>query len=947
MSNLFNSFSSVSTLTDATVFPVVQNGQTRKATGQDLKNYIGSIPGASGAGTAGATGATGPAGLDGATGAAGATGPAGATGLTGATGAAGGTTSTDRLINGALEVILENNGTITTPLLIPTAFTATLNPAHFVGDLTLTSEPWQYEVQFQVNPNGEVVSMIDSNQAWPTNPGYTGGNEFEYTEADHGIPDFVFTFTLTSIADLGIIGFGGNIAVTPPPEYPSTLSSLGAVKLTASTSSWVFGTDGNLTLPQNGDILDSNGQSVFTTQVNTATTTTLGTVIVGHNLAITTAGTLSAITSIVGDVAPANPVEGDQWWDSELGRSFTYFDGLWIETSPNLGAVGPTGATGAGATGATGPTGATGLQGGTGATGELGATGATGYQGTTGATGPQGISLVLIGSTDTVTTATVGIGEVGQGWINTTDGDVYFWNTLTTLWENIGPIVGPQGGPGPLGATGMSGSTGATGPAGDVGATGPQGATGLMPDLTTVTTHIIPSQDLTYNLGSTSSRWHSLYVGTGSVYIGDLRLSNNDGKLSASNITEESSYLTLIGGAGSPRQAQITLSGGSFFGQDMDAQLSIAVTQGNQPAQWDFNKDGSMVLPLVGSRILKTKGSTSTGFGSIVDLTNSLVNDHKTLSLSSTGTILLPNGSVILDLDDLPLTGYSYEFETDANGNNYTDGDNGQNYINISLTAEQANNIAANNGVDIEVVFADGTIKPVDNGISIITEGSMTYYRFNFLENLYEDFPIKIRTIDYQVNTGSGGVSLITNNKELKLSSVGTLTAPGHLLPDADLAYDLGSTSSQWRSIYVGTGTIFIGGVALGVNQDNYVTVDGNPIITVNTSGNITVQGDIAIGTVIISDTAPDPSNGVQWFNTQEARTYVAYNEQWVDASPTVLAPPDTNPTLESVTFNDATTQTTAWTGIVSYRNLTDVPEPFTMPAFVGGGGANTWLTAD
>jgi hypothetical protein len=96
---------------------------------------------------------------------------------------------------------------------------------------------------------------------------------------------------------------------------------------------------------------------------------------------------------------------------------------------------------------------------------------------------------------------------------------------------------------------------------------------------------------------------------------------------------------------------------------------------------------------------------------------------------------------------------------------------------------------------------------------------------------------------------------------------------------------------------------------------------------------------------VVAEETAP--STGILWFNTSEARMYIKYNEQWVDASPTVLAPPDTNPTLESVTFNDATVQTTAWTGTVSYRNITEVPEPFTMPTFVGGGGANTWLTAD
>jgi hypothetical protein len=124
----------------------------------------------------------------------------------------------------------------------------------------------------------------------------------------------------------------------------------------------------------------------------------------------------------------------------------------------------------------------------------------------------------------------------------------------------------------------------------------------------------------------------------------------------------------------------------------------------------------------------------------------------------------------------------------------------------------------------------------------------------------------------------------------------GNFTAPGHLLPEIDLTYDLGSTSSQWRSIYVGTGTIFIGGVALGVNQDNYVTVDGNPIITVNTAGNITIQGDNILTPVTVSAFAPDASvtDGNLWFNNLDGRTYVSYNGQWLDASPTVVPNPGT-----------------------------------------------------
>lgn len=133
-----------------------------------------------------------------------------------------------------------------------------------------------------------------------------------------------------------------------------------------------------------------------------------------------------------------------------------------------------------------------------------------------------------------------------------------------------------------------------------------------------------------------------------------------------------------------------------------------------------------------------------------------------------------------------------------------------------------------------------------------------------------------------------------SNNTEMVSMSTASVNVTAHMIPSADLTYDLGSTTTQWRSIYVGTGTIFIGGVALGVNQDNYVTVDGNPIITINTAGNLTIQGDVNIGTVTVSSTAPTATTGTQWFDTVEGRTYVATGGVWLDASPTQIPSPET-----------------------------------------------------
>jgi len=85
-----------------------------------------------------------------------------------------------------------------------------------------------------------------------------------------------------------------------------------------------------------------------------------------------------------------------------------------------------------------------------------------------------------------------------------------------------------------------------------------------------------------------------------------------------------------------------------------------------------------------------------------------------------------------------------------------------------------------------------------------------------------------------------------------------------HILPGPNLTYDLGSTSSQWRSLYVGTSTIYLGGTALSIAGGS-LTVDGSPVagggtattstlvndsytVSLSTTGNLTLPG-IMIGT--------------------------------------------------------------------------------------------------
>ena len=157
-----------------------------------------------------------------------------------------------------------NIGTVNTPLLLPTSFTAVLDDAHMVNPVGFASpDPWwEYGVEFQVNPNGTVQTLMDD-PVRLTNPGYVDGYTFRFTEADHGIPDFVFDITLTTVTNVRPAGWTAGVAVTQPPVYPATFASTGAIKLKASSSSWIFTTDGKIQLPTSGDIVDSFGNSVI------------------------------------------------------------------------------------------------------------------------------------------------------------------------------------------------------------------------------------------------------------------------------------------------------------------------------------------------------------------------------------------------------------------------------------------------------------------------------------------------------------------------------------------------------------------------------------------------------------------------------------------------------------------------------------------------------------
>ena len=122
----------------------------------------------------------------------------------------------------------------------------------------------------------------------------------------------------------------------------------------------------------------------------------------------------------VSDTAPISPNIGDLWFNSSLGRLFSYYDSTWVEIS---GAMGPTGPT-----------------------------------------GPDRLSV-----SDTAPASP----SAGNLWFNSANTKLYSY--YDSYWIEISGDVGP---------TGAMGSTGPTGPAGPTGASGVAGALNDLADVT-------------------------------------------------------------------------------------------------------------------------------------------------------------------------------------------------------------------------------------------------------------------------------------------------------------------------------------------------------------------------------------------------------------------------------------------------------------------------------
>jgi len=354
-------------------------------------------------------------------------------------------------------------------------------------------------------------------------------------------------------------------------------------------------------------------------------------------------------------------------------------------------------------------------------------------------------------------------GNAGDGYITIDSGDLWIWNTVTTSWNDVGQIVGPQGATG-LGATGatgtagVNGATGATGLRGSTGANGTNGATGA-----TGSNGTNGATGATGTIGSTGA--------TGPVAGSNTQVIFNDANAAGANanftFNKSTSVLTVTGNI---------IANNINAGNLLTANYSSAVlTTGAQP---NITSTGTLSNLSVTGNV--TAGNVIVN-GQTVDLTGAVNPDYINMTTSAAVNVAASG------------TDLTWDVNNGSSGIAYSAGkfslSTGKTYHILAELAMQ--NYSANGYLLVELV--DGTTN-ARIGSQTVT---LPYNSgFNEVNNPTLDVvhtPVANQDVKLRVTGGTGGLtaqlrgggfarmSIVQLNPTASLSAVSTINASGNV----------------------------------------------------------------------------------------------------------------------------------------------------------------------
>tara|TARA_R110000765_G_scaffold156652_3_gene259636 strand:+ start:304 stop:2328 length:2025 start_codon:yes stop_codon:yes gene_type:complete len=152
----------------------------------------------------------------------------------------------------------------------------------------------------------------------------------------------------------------------------------------------------------------------------------------------------------------------------------------------------------------------------------------------------------------------------------------------------------------------------------------------------------------------------------------------------------------------------------------------------------------------------------------------------------------------------------------------------------------------------------------------------------------------------FSSNVTVGGTLAVTSTSTFggAVGVTGDLTMTGHILPSANITYDLGSTTMMWRDVYIGPGSLYINGkkvieddsgtisITTDINEDLKFTTSGTGTLKLISSNGINITGELGAvsGDLQIGDHMDMNSNLIKEVATPVSTTDAA-NKAYVDST--------------------------------------------------------------
>ena len=370
--------------------------------------------------------------------------------------------------------------------------------------------------------------------------------------------------------------------------------------------------------------------------------------------------------------------------------------------------------------------------------------------------------------------------------------------------------------------------------------------------------NLVPSDDIIYDLGSSTNRWRDLYLSGSTIKLGTQTISSNLSGISTGNLTASNVVTTgAITTTGNISGASITASG-NISGANIISSGDLTVT-GNISGATVATTGNISGTNIIGSGSISGSSITVTGntnSGNIISSGN--ING---LSISVTGTVIAGGN----------ISGASIS----ASGGITASGNiSGSNFITIG-------NITAGNVSTSGTVVASGTI----TGATVTSTGSM-----NATGNVSGGNITTTGTISGAVLSVTGNI--ISTNANLGNATISSyFIGNGYLLNNINAANITGQisnaliagtvyTNAQPNITSVGTltslavtGNISSGNANLGnLTISNYFKGDGS-LLTSVTGGNVT--GSVNNATLAVTATYANTANSVTWTNITSKPTTV------------------------------------------------------------------------